>query len=827
MFINSHLLSEPRLYKFLCTQLNDIFNGTINLDLSAIQKIAYSSWHKRYPNHIDQVFHGHWQNLIQRKKQDGSLCHALLGQAARHHFDVNDQRRLAIRMDRFDSWQSWVSNQSGLPVISYQLQRMSKTFPNAFERRSWIKNILGYRCLVSPYNHMVEDYIEREGLNESHMHLNGTTTMEVLWHDALLHPQSVLHNLEEQYNKNMRVKLLYAANPEFSAPRDFYFLLKLSRRLRQFLIAYINDHEQLEFYQNAISQLLNPHFITPNTIHLNDNSHAGDNLSRTYGFDVERNFFGSEPYWTHISEIELHTSVLERLKHTQSEWIDTSYLLYILSMNCFQRILVQRDDQLGFDQFQKFADDGSREYFEKEYDVRFHQLHGPKINGKSDLLTLEGRFAPKKTQEKNVELISSILKGFLCYKEKKESILNYDDLNSLASKVLSHTRPNLRLVAHFIKQPWNIGDISEKNDLIYQEPHFHQLRETLQNNGQLLFELLEDYPLLRKLITGVDAAANEMETPPEVFSVLYRNCRRHGIQNFTYHVGEDFEHLLSGIRAIYEAIEFLDLQNGDRIGHATAIGIDPTLWLNKMPDSIFISQGQWLENLLFLRHMSLVSPSPDLSLSHIESLIHKITQDIFEEQININILQQFFISRNLSPDLVKNFLSGKQIYYVGWRMQEYMLISQVKRPVLELLEKRWFSWSVIKKYEQKIEIDIKSTPFKVLLDAQQFVQKIISQRQLVLETLPTSNVRISHYESIKEHHVFRWMQIPQRKVDGDHQMSISLGSDDPGIFVTDMRNEFYHLFSALVTTFGLSNSQALNEISKLNDNGRIYRFDGP
>lgn len=101
--------------------------------------------------------------------------------------------------------------------------------------------------------------------------------------------------------------------------------------------------------------------------------------------------------------------------------------------------------------------------------------------------------------------------------------------------------------------------------------------------------------------------------------------------------------------------------------------------------------------------MSLVSPSPDLSLSHIESLIHKITQDIFEEQININILQQFFISRNLSPDLVKNFLSGKQIYYVGWRMQEYMLISQVKRPVLELLEKRWFSWSVIKKYEQKLK----------------------------------------------------------------------------------------------------------------------------
>ena len=34
---------------------------------------------------------------------------------------------------------------------------------------------------------------------------------------------------------------------------------------------------------------------------------------------------------------------------------------------------------------------------------------------------------------------------------------------------------------------------------------------------------------------------------------------------------------------------------------------------------------------------------------------------------------------------------------------------------------------------------------------------------IVLETLPTSNVRISHYNSIKDHHVFRWLRavIPQ------------------------------------------------------------------
>ncbi len=201
-------------------------------------------------------------------------------------------------------------------------------------------------------------------------------------------------------------------------------------------------------------------------------------------------------------------AVLQKLKTDPSSAMDTSYLLYILCINCYQRILVQRDDQYGFEQFEKFAGDGIRESFEKEYAARFHQLHGPNYRGPSDLVTLEGRFAPKKTSQKNLELIEAVLRGFLAYAEGKKP--QFHDISELATSVGQFSRPELRLVANFIKQPWHHDS----------EAHFSSLRATLKQNRSLLFELLEQYPALRQIIIGIDAAKNELDTPQEVLSCV-------------------------------------------------------------------------------------------------------------------------------------------------------------------------------------------------------------------------------------------------------------------------------------------------------------------
>ncbi len=67
--------------------------------------------------------------------------------------------------------------------------------------------------------------------------------------------------------------------------------------------------------------------------------------------------------------------------------------------------------------------------------------------------------------------------------------------------------------------------------------------------------------------------------------------------------GEDFYHVLSGLRAIHEAIMYMHMKNGDRIGHATVASIDIGTWISIVGKSIFIPKGEYLDDLVFAFHL--------------------------------------------------------------------------------------------------------------------------------------------------------------------------------------------------------------------------------
>lgn len=798
-YINQYLLSDPRLYKDIVSQLSCLLNSTESMiDSERIKHITYANWQQRYYYWPDQVFHGHWKNFEQRKKSDGFWSLALLGQAARFHFD-NDIRRLAIQSVKFDSWQAWISKQSGLPVIAYQLNQMldKSIFNSDVELDSILKNLIGFRAIVSPHHPLIESYIDNNGLHETHLHLNGTTLIEQLWNHALQHPDLILENLVKENNN--RVQLLYSSNPYLSEPLEYYKLLKLARQLREFLLSWLYQDEKAVILAREI---------------LHKNILSGEEPSY---FPNEESYCSKIGHWSHISELHWQVKLQNELKSRigNNSIYDSCYLLYVLSMNCYQKLLVQGSDQYGFDQFQKFADDGVREEVEAEYKSRFFQLHGPNVMGKPDLTTLEARFAPKKTLSKNEKLIKSILSGFLAYAKGECKLTQSADLDDLSKDILTINRPKLRLVAHFIKRKW----VSTDGGYFYQN-----LRESLLVYGAVLIELLEQSPSLKKIITGIDAAANELDAPPEVFSSFYRYCKKNGFKNFTYHVGEDFDHLVTGIRAVFDAVNFLDLKNGDRVGHATAIGIDPKLWLNSMPEKIFIKRIDWLDNLLFIRKIALSNVEIDFSILKLEEEILKILEYLGLEK-NINIAQRVFDMRGLDPFVVKSFLFDETSSLVGWLSSELDMVSKYSYESLAFLHQRWFNEDCLKSAEELIEINMADTSSKLIIQLQQSVQRLISEKHIVIESLPTSNVRISHYKTVYEHHLFRWLRVPERRVEGDSDMLIALGSDDPGIFVTDMRNEIYHIFSTLRHQFNLDSHTALSYIKTLNENGRIYHFN--
>ncbi|MEI7346089.1 hypothetical protein [Dickeya chrysanthemi] len=816
MFLNQYLFSEPRLYELLLTQLPLLLSGERStLPEKDIEAVTYNSWYQRQFTHTDPMFERHWEHLLSRQHEAKGWCRALLGQAARYHLE-DDSRRLSVRQSRFGEWQNWVANQSGFPVIAYQLEQMwcGKGCPPLFELLARLKQTLGYRPIVSPWHPRVEDYLRREGLHEAHMHLNGTTFVELMWHHSLLHPDALINEMEKSRKDDpTRLRRFYAVAHSLDTPVKVSRMLHIARYCREWLLRWAEGR-----YHPACEG-------KPAKQHFADLLRCNDIVAPDAGFFAwEQAAYAQEQQYQGLCELHFHIRVLHALRAHPSAAEDACYWLYLLCMNLFQRLLVQRTDQIGFDQFQKFTELGPREPIEERYAARFYQLHGEQVADASMMATIEGRFAPKDTPSKNKQLITRILDGFWDY--QNPTALSFDkpqELNALAQACLTATRPALRLVVHFIKRRWDHRDGS---------PHFSVLREDVLMRAHALFQVLDEFPALRSLLTGFDAAANEREAPPEVFAVLFRQARRQGIAHFTYHAGEDFEHLLSGIRAVYDSLTLLELSNGDRIGHATAIGIMPTFWRAKMPETLFIKQGEWLENLLFVRKLLLEQrEGSDLSLVRLDSEIAMLAYRIFEQHPSAVVLQHFFDGRGLDPIQVRNYLQDRTDRPVGWVGEEFDRVGEFAKrhgkEALSLLKQRWFDAEVIKRYEASAEFDTAFLPDSALLAAQQYVQKRIREKHVVIETLPTSNVRISYYDDITQHHVFRWMHLPGRYVAGDHRMSVALGSDDQGIFVTDMKGEFYHLFTVLMNEFGYSEQDALAQVAALNENGRIYRFDYP
>lgn len=370
----------------------------------------------------------------------------------------------------------------------------------------------------------------------------------------------------------------------------------------------------------------------------------------------------------------------------------------------------------------------------------------------------------------------------------------------------------LSFIAHFIK-------LKENNIGLYR----HQaLRTTLSQNARILIKTREYYrhtnPEIYHAIVGKDAASNELETPPEVFAPIFRMLNREGLTHSTYHAGEDFEHVLSGMRAVYEAILFLDMQSGDRIGHATALGLDPDLSQN-MP--AFCEKGHWLDNLVWLsyyiskqevlrEHIGYVS----ILYNYIQKLYNEIYGDTCPE---LYILWDAWEMRKLDITLVNEEL----LYTEKHTKEEFHMIAKAKNNKVAFEEfEKYHNKKYRKAWHTRINIDSSIVNSELLRAVQDAIILELRRKNIAIEVLPTSNVRISHYTQTQNHHVVRWLsQENHRPVP-----HVVLGTDDPGIFATNIRNEYAILLNILHKKYPSDSEKPYKILQDLIRNGRSYAF---
>lgn len=250
---------------------------------------------------------------------------------------------------------------------------------------------------------------ETKGLNDLHIHLNGSTESDVIWQYILQHPLITIKHYKEAYDKDCVKKLAEQIIGDFN---------------HEMLLKNINNANKLR------TNILTFIAIDLQIIHLD----FVPNIESMHIPEFWGNFRTPRVSTPIIDEILFCIITMNELRKNKYELIGRWFHQYLLIKGLIHQFSVMQHSQVGFPQFQLITENSFRWGVESYYEQRFLQLAG---NGSINYLSmLEGRFSPKENSIQNLSLISRIIQGF------KAACTNNNSLKNT----------KLTLIAHFIKK---------------------------------------------------------------------------------------------------------------------------------------------------------------------------------------------------------------------------------------------------------------------------------------------------------------------------------------------------------------------------------------
>jgi adenosine deaminase len=745
----------------------------------------------------------HYYRMNQEKSFDGiySLSDSLrigLYRIADKHLELR-KNRIFVKQSKMNQWQELLTYIPPL-VLQMAFLNIAKPLTCSTDVTDYFHTFIlpntKYTALPYTYVPQIESYVAtHKGFHDLHIHLNGSTETDRAWQDMLFVPDKAYKSLMSAC-KNPKVKEQLEQVFGVNTPSDYHNMLKQASNIRHYLFSMLYPKSGNPKMNEAVSieQVL---YQTINA------QHSVYNPFTSLVSNNERN--SNYPLST---EGLMYVLVFHYLTKEPRDCVASLFHYYLLILGLANRLLVQQKHQYGFEQFQKITLNNLRDTSEREYLNRFYQLQG---NEQRNIRFVEGRFAPKKTRNENISLIQRIEKA---WEKMLENIRNEFELKD-------EQLPQLRLIAHFIKQP------DSKPDKHIRHKY---LRYEVWQKAKALVLLKQNHPRWVEKLVGIDAAASEFDALPEVFAPAFRYMKRHGFKHFTYHAGEDFFHIISGLRAIYEAVEFNNLGNGDRIGHATAAGISPEIWHNKIGKTLFMKQGDYLDDLIFVYHLIIVYEN-QLLINKIPLLVHKIQElaySVYHKPYTVKTLENAWLLRRFNPVLLfavsrdsvaldRTFDDDEWCDIFNNTTQHKALNERIN--LMQLYHNQENNKSCFNKIvEVKVDELFSDAELETLqLEVLHFLHK----KEIVIETLPTSNVRIGHYSNYDTYHLHKWLQ--WAKV-GKPIPPIVVGTDDAGIFATNIFNEYANIYCNLVSQM-TGHCEAMEIIERLDKNGKIYKFE--
>lgn len=346
-------------------------------------------------------------------------------------------------------------------------------------------------------------------------------------------------------------------------------------------------------------------------------------------------------------------------------------------------------------------------------------------------------------------------------------------------------------------------------------PHARNWRDLRrQNVRQRRREDAQRIDLTRHVV-ALDIAGPEAATPPAVYAPVIRRLRglnlradrppRHPRLRLSIHAGEDFSHLVTGLRRIDECLRHCEMTAGDRLGHALAMGLDPHDWLLRHTSHVLLPRGEHLDNCVWLwgQARELVSSGAHrfgAALPRLERDIERLSGTLYGESHPPMALLRAWEERWRPPP-------GRTTANATDRAAPLDATT-------EALLSCYHRSPKLRSEESKLEcLDCNASSLSGAdeqADLWEAVQDRLIERCMALgvavEACPTSNLMVARLPSYADLPIFRWRPLNAVDLDKGERynrhglrsgpLACCVASDDGGLFSTTLPNEYAALRAA-------------------------------
>ena len=492
--------------------------------------------------------------------------------------------------------------------------------------------------------------------------------------------------------------------------------------------------------------------------------------------------------------------------------IATLFYAYLLIKNEIRHEICQSNTTVGFENFNIY--EKRKLAFCDGYDdyecLALHFAVGSFVSVNPELRYHETRIAPKQSAHDNIRAILKKDRAI------EDSRFKKDDTNW-----------EYRFIFHFIKQP--------DEELDYETAHLvcrhSKLRKYVKESAVAIYEFKNSLERDNKRryvadrVVGIDAANSEIACRPEVFAQAFRFLRN---QNFavrpdgsypktlgvTYHVGEDFMDVIDGLRALDEAIKFLSLKKGDRLGHALVLGVDVKEYYRLRNYSISMSRLMLVDNMAWLYHYVDYWCHDKEVLSFLKDAFDREFRLLCPEyKHGVPGIELYFDSimlRGDDPECYRNEfgLSSVDTDFDPWKRFTYADNQNCHRARRQIQARNLthlyhFDADFKKNGEEYVDFVLgkDGLVYEKLLEAISIVQEKmldkVEDMGLVIECNPTSNFKIGEIDRYDNHPIKVFNNIGLNE-DNRRGISVSINTDDKGVFSTSIEREYALIAHSLI-----------------------------